>query len=254
MVIAQPPTVLYAANRAIGVRGLQLLRAAGVRIVGVLVPGAPAGSHNEEIRQAAPDLPVLEVTSFDRGDALAAMQRLACDYLLSVQFPYLFPASVLAVPRIGTLNLHPALLPFNRGWHTPTWAIVEKTPVGVTLHWVNEGVDSGDIALQRKVDIRPDDTADKLYKRLLQAEIDLLEEAIPLLKDGRLPRTAQSGAGTLHRKRDLRSIQRLDLSRTLSLGGAIDLLRALTTSDASEAAYFEVDGKEYSVRVDIQER
>lgn len=254
MAARHPPKVIYAANRAIGARGLEILLEAGVDIVGLLLPAAPAGSHNEDMKRMAPHAHVVEIAGFGESEALKELRLLACDYLLSIHFPHIFPRSVLSIPNIGTLNLHPALLPFNRGWHTPSWAILDKTPVGVTLHWVDEGIDSGDLALQYRVEIRPDDTADKLYKRLLQTELELLNDAIPLLKDGRLPRTAQEGQGTFHRKRDLHSVQRLDLSRSMPLGAAIDLLRSLTTSDASEAAYFEVNGQTYVVRVDIQAR
>jgi methionyl-tRNA formyltransferase len=245
--------IIYAANRAIGVQGIALLYEAGFDIVGLLVPAAPAGSHNAEMERAAPGVPVLEVKDLRDRSAIERLKSIPCDYLLSVHFPYLFPPAVLAVPTSGTLNIHPAFLPFNRGWHTATWAILENTPIGATLHWVDEGVDSGDVALQRRVDVRPDDTGDKLYKRVLEAEIELLREALPLLKSGKLPRTPQDGQGTFHRKSDVQSVRRLELTRNGPVFATIDLLRALTTSDSSEAAYFEMAGKKYSIRIDIRE-
>jgi len=245
--------VIYAANRAIGVQGIALVREAGLDIVGLLLPAPPDGSHNAEMRRRAPGVPVLEVDGFRDSESIDKLKSISCDYLLSVHFPYLFPPAVLALPRGGTLNVHPAFLPFNRGWHTASWAILENTPIGATLHWVDEGVDSGDIALQRRVDIRPDDTADGLYRRVLEAEIKLLRDGLPLLKKGLLPRRPQRGPGTFHRKSDLQTIRRLNLTRNSPVQATIDLLRALTTSNSSEAACFEIEGKKYSIRVEIQE-
>lgn len=245
--------VVYAADRAIGVRALELLLGCGIEPVALMLPEPAEASHATEIRNALPPVPVIEGRCFVQGRALATLADLAPDYLLSVHFPYLFPPAVLALPRIGTLNLHPALLPFNRGWHTPSWAILEGTPVGATLHWVDDAVDSGDIALQRQEEIRPSDTAHSLYQRLLELELEVLASALPLLKSGELPRQAQAGVGSWHRKADLAGRQEMDLGRNARVGEVIDLLRALTTNNPQEAAYFSVAGQRYSVRVEIAE-
>lgn len=247
------PRLVYAANRAIGLRGLELLLGAGIEPVALMLPTPPNASHTAEIRAVLPHVPLIEGREFAQTKALTALSALAPDYLLSVHFPYLFPPSVLAIPRIGTLNLHPAFLPFNKGWHTPSWAILERTPAGATLHWVDGGVDSGDIALQREEKVRSSDTAHSLYQRLLALEIDLLASAVPLLKSGRLPRTPQAAKGSTHRKADLASRQQLDLGRNAQIGEVIDVLRALTTNDMKEAAYFSVEGRRYYVRVEIAE-
>lgn len=201
-----------------------------------------------------PGVPVIEGKAFRERDALALMANLGLDYVLSVHFPYLFPPDLLDLPRIGTLNLHPAMLPYNRGWHTPSWAIMEGTPMGATLHWVNSGVDSGDIAMQRAVSVRPDDTADSLYRRTLEVELELLGEAIPLLREQRLPRVSQTDGGTYHVKTDLAAVRAIDLSESMRVGELIDRLRALTTSVPEESAFFTVRGRRYLVQVQITEQ
>ena len=247
-----PPRLVYAANRRIGVRGLEVLREHDWTPVALLLPERTLAERTGELVDACPGVPVLGAPELQTSDGLAVLRRLAPEYLLSVHYPHILPPSVLELPTVGALNLHPALLPWNRGWHTPSWAILDGTPFGATLHWMAAETDAGDIALQRSIEVRPEDTADSLYGRVLDLEIELLRQAIPLLSHRALERSPQPPGGTLHRKRDLDGVRRLDLAETMSVGRLLDRLRALTTSRHDEASYFEVQGSRYRVRVAIE--
>jgi methionyl-tRNA formyltransferase len=216
-----------------------------------MLPDTDRAEFANEMKELVPGVEVMEGATF-RKNGLDLLASSELDYILSVHFPYIISPAVLKIPRIGALNLHPSYLPYNRGWHTPTWAIHDGTPYGATLHWIDEGLDTGSIALQRKLDVRPDDTAHRLYQRVLQLELDLLREALPLLFSYKLPRVAQVGDGSHHLKGELRVMQRLELTELREIGDLLNLLRALTTNDWDEAAYFKVDGVAYSVRVDLR--
>ena len=249
----QPPRIALAANRQIGLRALRLLRDHQIEPVALLLPtGSAADESVEAMRQEVPHVPTLLGKEFRSGAGVHWLSSLHLDYILSVHFPYIIPATVLELPRIGTLNLHPALLPFNRGWHTPSWAILDGTPYGATLHWVDDGVDTGDIALQREVRVLPSDTADSLYARVLAAELELMREAIPRLQNHTLPSIPQGKEGTSHRKSDLDTVRRLDLHQSMLVADVVRIARALTTSREDEAAWFEVDGKRYLLRISIR--
>jgi methionyl-tRNA formyltransferase len=197
---------------------------------------------------------VLVGREFREPAGMDLLRSLDLDYVVGVHFPYIVPDEVLAIPRIGVLNLHPALLPYNRGWHTPSWAILDGTPIGATLHFMDSGLDTGDIVAQVELEIRPEDTAHTLYGRLNHLEVELFRQAWPLLASGSPPRQAQSAAaGSSHNRADLASdsIRRLDLEESRSVGDVLRTLRALTTNDRGEAAYFEVDGRRYTVQVNI---
>jgi methionyl-tRNA formyltransferase len=245
--------IAYAANRPIGVQALQLLLDAGIRPLALLGPtGARAGSI-DRMRELLHDVPFLPDRQFREEQGIAKLRALELDYILSVHFPFILPPSVLEIPALGCLNLHPAYLPYNRGWHTPSWAILEGTPIGATLHWIDAGIDSGDIALQADVKVCPADSAHRLYQRVLAAELALMAQAIPMLCERALPRRPQSGTGSSHAKADLEGMRELDLNRLERTGSVIDRLRALTTNSMDEAAYFKADGKTYRVRVEILE-
>lgn len=242
----------YAANRALGVKVLRLLRENGIQPVALMVPSEPQDANISVMKSMLEDgVPVIEGKAFRDPPTRSLLAGLGLDYVLSVHYPYLFPPELLRLPKIGTLNLHPALLPYNRGWNTPSWAIVDGTPAGATLHWVNEDLDAGDIALQREVSPQPDDTADRLYQRLLQAELELMREAIPLLRERRLPRRPQETGGSFHMKKDLDAIRELDLDATAKVRDVVNRLRGLTTNVVEESAYFVEDGRRYFIRTEI---
>ena len=246
----------YAGDRQVAVDCLAFLTRSGARPDALMVSAADRATHSEALRELAglEEDRVLVGSQFREPKGIDLLKSLDLDYIIGVHFPYIVPDAVLEVPRIGVVNLHPALLPFNRGWHTPSWAILDGTPIGATLHFMDSGIDTGDIVAQTPVEVRPEDTAHSLYRRLLEAEVELFEEAWPLLDSGDPPRRAQSlGEGTSHSRSDLadEAIRRLDLEASTPVGEVIRTIRALTTNDISEAAYFEVDGHRYRVQVSI---
>jgi methionyl-tRNA formyltransferase len=119
---------------------------------------------------------------------------------------------------------------------------------------MDAGVDTGDIVAQAAIEVLPDDTAHTLYARLLDLEFELFRSTWPLLASGQPPRMSQSPEeGTSHNRAELGTdtIRRLDLDASTSIGAMLKTLRALTTSDIGEAAYFEEDGTRYRVQITI---
>lgn len=126
-----------------------------------------------------------------------------CDLALSVHARRLFTEADLKIPRIGILNLHNSYLPWNRGADACTWAIVDKTPHGVTVHWVDKGIDTGPIFTQAPLEILPGETADQLYKRTADLEVDAFRECVQLIKQGTFARAPQGTKGSFHKKADI---------------------------------------------------
>jgi methionyl-tRNA formyltransferase len=225
----------------------------------LLVPAAGRASHAHSLIDMCPFLKperILRGTRFREPEAVALMLELRPDYIICIHFPYIVPEEVLAAPRLGVLNLHPALLPYNRGWHTPSWAILEQTPIGATLHFMDSGVDTGDIVHQAEISVSPGDTAHTLYAKLLDLEMKVFAEAWPQLESGHYERKRQDLArGSFHLREDLLqdAVRQIDLGETVSARDLIRKLRALTTSRLDEAAFFEQDGKRFRIQVVISE-
>ena len=249
----------FAGDRDVAVWVLEHLLDEGFRPEALFLRAAKRASHADRLAELCAFLPperVFRGKSFRTEATLIALQALELDYIVGIHFPYIVPREVLELPRIGVLNLHPAYLPHNRGWHTPSWAILEETPIGATLHYMDEGIDSGDIVAQQTLAVRPDDTADKLYGRVKRLEFDVFKQAWPSLVAQSAARTPQDpNEGSSHVKEDLLDpkVRRIDLNAELKAGDLIRKLRAHTTSDPGEAAFFEENGKRYRVRVEIEE-
>jgi len=116
---------------------------------------------------------------------------------------------------------------------------------------MSEKLDEGDIIHQREVTILPEDTANSLYKRVLDLEYEVFKEAVPQLVSLAPNRVKQIEEGTEHKKTDLENIREISLSEEIKAGDLINKIRALTTNNSDEAAFFVVDGVRYNIQVRI---
>ena len=249
----------FAGDREIAVQVLDLILGQGVKPLVLLVPDDDQASHAEFLIARCSHLDASHIVrgvAFSQDDHVRLLESLQLDYLICVHFPLMVPRRVLQAARIGALNLHPAFLPYNRGWHTPSWAILEGSPYGATLHFMDERVDMGDIVHQKRVDVLASDTAHSLYIKALEAEVEVFAEAWPSLVSeqfARIPQDAEEGSS--HRREELfhPEVQKISLDKALSADDLLRQLRALTTSRVDEAAYFDKDGKRYRVQLQITE-
>lgn len=249
------PKIVYAGDREISIWVLKFIIEQGLKPIALMVPNESKATHAQELVLLCnylDDSRVLKGARFRREYGINMLKEVKPDYIICVHFPYIIPKEVLEIPRHGVINLHPAYLPHNRGWHTPSWAIWEGTPYGATLHFVDEGIDTGDIIHQKQIEILPDDTADSLYQRVKRLEFEVFQEAWPSIVSHIYTRKPQSPKeGTKHRRADIASIQPVDLNAQVKAGDLIRLLRALTTNNIKESAYFEADGKRYRMQLRI---
>ncbi len=241
----------FAGDRNISCKILIFLINKGHQPLALFVSDGVNASHDQELI----DIAGLEGDQIFFGNAfreqvqIEKLKKLKLDYIIGIHFPYIIPKEVLEIPIIGFLNLHPAYLPFNKGWHTPSWAILEKSLFGATLHFMSESLDEGEIIHQKKLKSLATDTANTLYQRTLKLEEEVFYEAYESLVSLNPNRVPQLSKGTTHLKRDLHLIQEINLNEEIEPEAFIDKLRAMTTNKSSEAAYFIKDGKRIGVQV-----
>lgn len=227
-------TVLLANNR-LGAEVAAYLHARGELAALVL--------HPADRRQAAEALEAIDVPRHTWPGGLAEVAAEQPECLLSVLFGFKVPAEWLALPRWRALNLHPALLPYNRGSAPNVWPLVDGTPAGTTLHVMTPEIDAGAVLCSREVPVHPHDTAATLYERLREASLAMFAEEWPRVRD--LPERPQPPGGTSHRLADLAG---LDL--TGAELAVLDKLRARTFPPYG--AEFTRDGRRYVARVEIE--
>lgn len=253
------PRIAFGGDRDISVKVLDFILYSGIKPLALFVSESSNASHAEDLLRRCKFLnsdKIFYGKQFRTPSGIDILKTLNLDYIIGVHFPYIVPSVVLEIPKEGVLNLHPAYLPYNRGWHTPSWAILEDTPIGATLHFMDSGIDTGDIVHQQRQNVSHSDTANSLYQKLKLLEFQVFVEAWPQILERSLKRSQQIvKSGTTHKRNDLFSpdIQRIDIESDLTANKLIRKIRALTTNHIDEAAYFERDGKKYRIQVVIQE-
>ncbi len=245
----------FAGDREVSVTILKYLTDKGYGPEMLLLPCKNKASHSNDLIKLSglKGDNIIFGNEFESNFNINKLKSFDLDYIIGIHFPYIISSIILNIPKIGFLNLHPSFLPYNKGWHTPSWAILDKKPYGATLHFMSKELDGGDIILQKQIEVLPNDTANSLYKRVLDLEIDVFIEALPKLLTLNPIRIKQVNTGTSHSKKDIKDIQRLVLSENLNTSVLLDRLRALTTNNIQEATYFEINNKKYAVQLHIEE-
>jgi methionyl-tRNA formyltransferase len=140
-------------------------------------------------------IPILQPARIKNQKAIEEIRDFAPDVIVVVAYGQILPRDVLEIPRLACLNLHASLLPRWRG-AAPIQAAIAAgdCETGITVMYMDEGLDTGDILLQRSVNILPNDTGGSLHDRLAQIAPETLLESLRLVAAGNAPRIAQDNA------------------------------------------------------------
>jgi len=146
------------------------------------------------IKEVAMDYgyPVLQPAKVKEAWFLDKIRALNPDLFVVIAYGHILPGPVLAIPRLGAINIHASLLPAYRGAAPIQWAIINgDQETGVTTMWMDEGMDTGDTLLTAKVPIGPEDTAQTLHKRLARVGAQRLIDTLNQLASSNLVATPQ---------------------------------------------------------------
>ncbi len=156
----------------------------------VTAPDKPAGRGRKlkasAVKQYAEEhkLKLLQPTKLKSEDFLQELSGLKADLFVVVAFRML-PEVVWSMPTSGTINLHASLLPNYRGAAPINWAIVNGENVsGLTTFFINENIDTGDILMQERMDIGPDENAGELHDRMMELGADLVLNSVEKIASG----------------------------------------------------------------------
>lgn len=152
------------------------------------------------------DSPLLDYLRSIETLVVATMSRVDVSYIDAHKFEFLVSYNYRRILRGDVLgrfpnravNLHIALLPWNRGADPNFWSFVEKTPKGVTIHYLDEGVDTGDLIYQKEIFPLSDDTFQTMYDRLHVEIQELFIGNWENIRNDTCPRIKQPVMGTFH--------------------------------------------------------
>jgi methionyl-tRNA formyltransferase len=192
--------IVFIGAGKISVLALQaLLRSSEHKVTGVVTqPDKPVGRAQQieatPIKRAlaGSKVPILQPERIKDRQAIEEIRALQPDTIVVMAYGQILPREVLQIPRIACLNLHASLLPRWRGAAPIQAAIAAGDPeTGITVMYMAEGLDTGDILLQRRTDILPTDTGGSLHDRLAQIAPETLLEALRMLAKGNALRIPQ---------------------------------------------------------------
>jgi methionyl-tRNA formyltransferase len=238
--------ILLLANNWVGWQVATLLKEQGEDVVGLVLHPLQKRKYGAEIIETVgiPAGQIFDGSHLRQPDVMDAIKNLKADIGLSIFFGYILTSDFLRIFPAGVVNLHPSYLPFNKGASPNIWSIVEGTPAGVTLHYIDEGVDTGNIIAQNLVPVAATDTGETLYRKLELACIDLFQKTWNLVADGKAQGFRQvSKTGTFHRVRDVETIDEIQLERTYTGRELLNILRARTFPPYPGAYFWEADRK-----------
>ncbi|HEY7801551.1 MAG TPA: methionyl-tRNA formyltransferase [Dehalococcoidia bacterium] len=182
---------------AFGEAVFRALRHAGEDIVAVSsIAGTPARPDALWAAAQATGIPLVPTGELRKREVLDKYAATKPDLGVMAFVTHILPQRVLDLPALGTIQYHPSLLPRHRGISAMHWAIRQGEPAtGLSIFWVDAGIDTGPVLLQRPVDIGPDDTVGSLYfDKLFAAGVDALVESVRLVREDRAPKLVQDGA------------------------------------------------------------
>src|SRR6266513_1634677 len=194
--------ILFIGTGDIGMPTLQALLKSEHEIVGVVTqPDKPVGRAQTieppPIKKAlaATKIRVLQPARIKDRQAIEEIHALTPDVIVVMAYGQILPSDILEVPKITCLNLHASLLPRWRG-AAPIQAAIAAgdRKTGITVMYMDEGLDTGDILLPHTIDILPIDTGGALHDRLAGVAPETLLESLDLLAKGKAPRTPQDNA------------------------------------------------------------
>jgi methionyl-tRNA formyltransferase len=134
---------------------------------------------------------------------------LAFDLIVSYKYRHIIKPEIINTFLHRIINLHISLLPWNRGADPNLWSFLEDSPKGVSIHYIDSGVDTGDIIAQKEVDSLPDDTLKTSYDRLSVAIVELFKEFWPDIRSGKNKSWPQPLGGTFHKSKDKQRYENL---------------------------------------------
>src|SRR5437867_3793561 len=243
--------VVFIGTGEIGVPAMQaLVQSSEHQVIGVVTqPDKPVGRDYRieppAIKKAlaGAKMSILQPARIKDRQSIEEIRALMPDVITVMAYRQILPRDVLEIPRIASVNLHASLLPRWRG-AAPIQAAIAAgdSETGITVIYMDEGLDTGDILLQRKTDILPTDTGGSLHNRLAQMAPDALLDSLRLLGRGSAPRIQQDNSLATYAPKLKREDGRIDWSES---AGVIE--RKIRAFNPWPGAFMTIDGRNLKI-------
>jgi methionyl-tRNA formyltransferase len=190
--------IILIGQAAFAQKTLEKLVGKGEEVVAVYCPPDAPGGKVDPVKQKALEfgISVRQHKTLKSPEAKDEFVSLQADLAILAFVTQIVPPQVFNAPRLGSICFHPSLLPKYRGASAINWALINGEAVtGLTLFWVDQGIDTGPILLQKEVSVEADDTTGSVYfNKIFPLGVEAIGEAVDLIKAGNAPRIVQNEA------------------------------------------------------------
>ena len=241
--------IVYMGTPDFAVNALEAIIKAGHEVTAVVTQpdkkkGRGGAVSMSPVKQCAlrHHIPVFQPVKIKAEEAVEQLKQYEADIYVVAAFGQILSSEILNLPKYGCINIHASLLPKYRGAAPIQWAILngeEKT--GVTIQQMNEGIDTGDILMQREVVIGKKETGESLFEKLAVCGAELVVEALPLIERGEIQAVPQTGESS-YAKMLYKQIGVMDFSDS-----AVVLERKVRGLNSWPSAYTTFKGKTLKV-------
>lgn len=250
--------IIVNGQQAFGKAALEAILAKGVdEVVAVYTAPDKEGKPVDPVKECAlaHGLPVRQPADYSKPEVIEELKSWNADLMMMAYVIIFIPEAARNVPKHGSLCFHPSLLPLHRGPSSINWPIIwgaEKT--GLTIFYPDDGLDEGDICVQKEVAIGPDDTLGSVYfDKIFPLGIEAVLESIELIRSGNPPHTPQDESKATYEGWCRKEDGKIDWNR--SQGEVYNLIRgcnpqpgAWTTLEGKELFIFESEKADGSGR------
>jgi methionyl-tRNA formyltransferase len=187
--------IILIGQAAFAEKSLEKLAGNGHDIAAVYCPLDPPSGKFDPVKTKALALgiPVRQHKTLKAPEVREEFVALNADLAVLAFVTQIVPPQVFSVPKLGSICFHPSILPKYRGASAINWALIKGESVtGLTIFWVDQGIDTGPILLQKTVTVEPDDTTGSLYfNKIFPLGVEAIGEAVELIQTGNPPRIVQ---------------------------------------------------------------
>lgn len=219
--------IIVNGQQAFGKAVLEALLDRGDEVAAVFCAPDKEGRPADPIKQAAleRDVPLYQPASYKSEETLERMRALKPDLMVMAYVVIFVPEAARDLPTHGSICFHPSLLPLHRGPSSINWPIIGgATRTGLTVFYPDDGLDEGDILLQKEVEVGPDDTLGTVYfQKIFQLGVDSMLESVDLIKAGNAPRIPQDHSKATYESWCRKADAEIDWSKPLDR--VYDLIR-----------------------------
>ena len=211
--------IIVNGQQAFGKACLESMIERGDNVVGVYCAPEKSGDPFDPVKEYAIEkgLHLVQPANYTDSEVLNEMRSLNADLMIMAYMIKFVPAQARDIPKHGSICFHPSLLPKHRGPSSINWPIIggeEKT--GLSIFWPDDGLDKGDVLLQKEVVIAPDDTLGTVYfEKIFPLGVEAVLEAADLVKSGAAPRLKQDESQATYESWCRREDVQIDWSKSL---------------------------------------